>query len=375
MSKLTKIILGVVATIIIIAVSAYVVYYSNTLYKKLHTSITLVNKSFEKPTIIIVPIAEHGLPDYLNLVFYYCAINRTKLKPFEVLLKLYYDYREISGSKKYVVKYPNVIKLAQELGLEFNKTCIKLRPPLRIVYTKVPIGGGVLYASFINCSEEFYKECLSKNNKTTCQKLCVNYINSIVNKTNINIVKAVYSTRTWYFINLLLSRYIVLYGMLGTPEIVYLNTRTGSALIYLGLQIAPGYGNYYLAVREALENNTVPLNFAQGVKKLFLTCLEATYTGNDTLIRACFGGANAKTINNTKLFYIQTLSGKVYLGAYITGLSNKTLNTILTFVRKFGFIDVNGSSDLYVIMFVSPTCPFCKTEILSLIKVGVLKIS
>ncbi len=53
-------------------------------------------------------------------------------------------------------------------------------------------------------------------------------------------------------------------------------------------------------------------------------------------------------------------------GIIINNVNRTILNEIVELSEKFGILIDNNSRTYYVIIFVSPTCPFCKTEILSL---------
>ena len=381
MQTRTKIIIAIAVTAIIIGITVAVVQYSNNIYKIYHKPhipehIRINYTTTTQPTIIIVPIAEHVPFDYLNLAFYYCALNKLHKKPFNTLLYLYRNYREYAKNGIEIVEYPNISKLATAYGINFTKECINITGPVVVQYTVIPGKGYKLYGSVFNCSSTFYKKCLKSNNKTVCRMECSKYIEkSLLSNTNEYLSKAFYSSRVWFLANVILlpvPKEIVM-GMLGTPEIIYINLPKRTVLVYLGLQVLPGYGNFYYALTDALMKNSVPQNFAMGVKKLFYTCLEAVENANnETLVKGCFIGASSESKGNATLFYISAEGGKFYTGLIAKNVTKENIMKFLELVKKYGFVVKKGSNSTYVVMFVSPTCPYCKTEILSLLETGVL---
>ncbi len=153
--------------------------------------------------------------------------------------------------------------------------------------------------------------------------------------------KSVRSAIAWADMNILMSRSLI--RELGTPEIIYLNTRTGTALVYIGLQMPMSAFTKYRGdiFGKVVAKNEVPSAIREAVLKVFTTCLEDFEEG-----KTCPGGTLLK-LNSTQI---------------------KALESIL---REYGIEVRKGSSYLYVIFIVSPTCPFCKTEILSLYLSGV----
>ncbi len=378
MQTRTKIIIAIAVTVAIIGIAAAVVQYSNSLYNIYHKSrITHVriNPTVE-PTIIIVPIAEHVPFDYLNLALYYCAVYKFHKKPLDTLLYLYYNYKEYEKNGLDIVKYPNITNLAALYGINFTKNCMNVTGPVVVQYSVFRGPGYKLYGSILNCSTEFYRKCIESHNRTACSVACSKYIeNSLTKNVNLYISRAFDSSRIWLLANIILlpvpREFIA--SILGTPEIIYINKLNRSVLVYFGLQVLPGYGNFYYALSEALSRNFVPKNFATGVKKLFYTCLEASIkASNETLIRECFIGSSVEEKWNAKLFYVSTRGGKFYVGL-VANVSEQNIMRFLGLVKKYGFVARKGSNSTYVIIFVSPTCPYCKTEILSLLETGVLK--
>ncbi len=153
--------------------------------------------------------------------------------------------------------------------------------------------------------------------------------------------KSVRSAIAWTDMNLIMKKSLI--NELGTPEIIYLDTKTGTVLIYIGLQMTM---SDFMKYREdifskVVAKNEVPSGVRESIYNTFLTCLEDFEKGE-----ACKGGILVK-LNNTQVKVIEEI------------------------LKRYGIEVRRGSSSLYVIFIVSPTCPFCKTEILSLYMSGV----
>ena len=331
--------LAILATVVIVAISILVVYYANTL-----STITPAS-AIETPTIIIVPVAEHGVPDVLNLVFYYCAINRS-YSPYKTLMLLFNNYR-FNGSVTY---YPDILKLSSRvLKISFVKDCLGISNNSNITVSYVYLKGSNLYATILNCSDKFFKQCMEANhNETYCMHKCVELTYDLV-RTNEYLFKSSMSAISWMIVNKMISEQIL--SRLGTPEIIYMyypsaNSNSVRVLVYLGLQVPPNINPLELqaALSSALEHNTVPREFAEKVRDVFFACVHAIIKGETPR----------------------------YLVEFYGTVPRDRAEKILEIAREYGFTVVKGRSDLYVILFVSPTCPWCKTEILSLIEAGVL---
>ncbi|NPA23074.1 MAG: hypothetical protein GXO23_02080 [Crenarchaeota archaeon] len=207
----------------------------------------------------------------------------------------------------------------------------------------------------------------SSSASITCREACIRYIRSIISRSWYNdtalmyrtvmtgtyvnasrleryksmLDKSVRSAIAWTDLNVLIDKSIL--SQLGTPEIIYLDTRTGTALIYIGLQIPMSDFMKYRGdiFSKVVAKNEVPQAVRETILNMFLKCLEDFEKG-----KACSGGKLVK-LNSTQIRAIEDL------------------------LRWYGIEVRKGSDTLYVIFIVSPTCPFCKTEILSLYLSGV----
>ena len=153
--------------------------------------------------------------------------------------------------------------------------------------------------------------------------------------------KSVRSAIAWADMNLIMKKSLI--NELGTPEIIYLNTRTGTALIYIGLQMSMSDFMKYRGdiFSKVVAKNEVPSGIRESIYNTFITCLEDFEKG-----KACKGGILIR-LNQTQIKVVEEI------------------------LNRYGIKVREGSDTLYVIFVVSPTCPFCKTEILSLYLSGV----
>ncbi len=365
--------IAIAATVIIAVVTVAVVYYSNTISKPqtthIHGTYSHIYGSLS-PTIMIIPIAEHTPFDIYHLALYYCIVDRFH-NPYKTLMTLFENYK-LRGN---IVYYPNISYIASKIfNINFTKSCLNTT---NITIKYVLFKSADLYATQLNCSDKFYRRCLSihKSGKY-CVARCYAFIrSSIVNNTYV--YKSLSSVSIWITLNSIISS--KLRFSLGTPEIVYLylprENKTARILIYLGLQIpsnVSSYELYYLireAVTSALEHNHVPSRFTRYVKETFLTCLRAVKEGDISVIKECLALPGTVFKREGNFLY-------AYSGTYITGMygtiNRSIASELLRIAKDYGFTVVKGKDNLYVVMFVSPTCPYCKTELLSLIETGIL---
>ena len=364
-----KLMIAIIATIAIVATSVAVVYYSNMISSEIASSSTVASMSNIRYTLYIVPVAEHTPFDIYHLALYYCVLNKTHREtPYGMLMLLYKNYF-INGSNMY---YPDVGLIAKRyFNMSFLKDCLNVsRSPIVLNYTYIE--GTGLYASIVNCSNAFFDKCLKNHSRLYCLTECNNIMERELGH-NSYIIKAASSKFEWLRANILISGSLV--RSLGTPEIVYLYlTRNSKAriLVYLGLQVGSSLtpGQLYSSIRSALLRNSVPREFAEMVKQRFLTCLDAVVTGDVSYFKKCMPTTSMtsfKQENNLVYAY----EGPYMIGLYGT-VDRKVADYIIWIAKMYGFAVTRRSNRLYVVLFVSPTCPYCKTEMLSLIRAGVL---
>jgi len=137
--------------------------------------------------------------------------------------------------------------------------------------------------------------------------------------------KSVRSAIAWTDMNILMKKSLI--NELGTPEIIYLDLKTDTALVYIGLQMPMSDFFKYRGdiFSKVVAKNEVPQGVRESIYNTFITCLEDLEKGE-----ACKGGILLK-LNRTQIDAIREL------------------------LNRYGIIVRRGSDTLYVIFIVSPT--------------------
>jgi len=111
---------------------------------------------------MIMPVPEHGFPDMLYVAQLYCIYSKHRIF-MPVLLYMYHHYT-VNGN---LVYFPNSSKIDELYNVSLIE-CLNLPPGnITLTYTKIPIEGGYLYATMLNCTREFYRRCVNSLRNST----------------------------------------------------------------------------------------------------------------------------------------------------------------------------------------------------------------